>query len=397
MANTLGAYSPIFYAQETLRVMMEMYGMINRVNRTFSDERKAFNKGEYISIRRPAAMTTQAGGNGTITDLVTETVQIQLDGYREVKFAVTDKDYSFTGDELVRDHIRPAAYALAEYVNTAITAEHKNIPWYSPWTSTIVASDVAAGMKVLKDAGSGISGDSANIHMGIDTTVDAALQGLSEFNAANIAGNTNTALVNGMNPGRFGVGDFFVDQTFTSFTSGTIVSAATDLVGALSADVALGATSFPMDSLAAAETVVAGDTFIVAGSSQRYAITAANTLSSNAMTVVATPPAAIAYTSADVVTFETKATAYADAYEPNLLFHRDAFALVTAPLPDDSNFLANLGVDVFTATDPISGLSVRARRAYVDGTAKVAITLDVLYGIKTLNPNYAVVMRRNTP
>jgi len=395
MANTLGAYNPIFYAQEVLRIMMEMYGMINRVNRTFEDERKSFDRGEYISIKRPSAMTTQAGANGTIADLTTETVQIQLSNWREVKFAVNDKEYAFSKDELIRDHIAPAAYALGNYVNTQLTLLAKDIPWFSPWTGTIVSSDVTAGMKVLKDTGAGVAGDSENIHMGIDTTVSAALQGLSDFNAANIAGNTNTALVNGKNPGRFGVGDFFDDQTFASFTSGTIVSGASDLAGALSANVALGATSFPMDSLAASETVVKGDSFVVAGSSQRYAITAPVTLSSNAMTVVVTPPAAIAYTSGDVVTFETKATAYADAYEPNLLFHRDAFALVTAPLPDAS--LGNLGVDVFTATDPVSGLSVRARRAYVDASSKVAVTVDVLFGGKTLNPNYAVVMRRNTP
>ena len=396
MANTLGAYDPIFYASEALNIIMNMYGMIQRVNHSYDRERKANKLGQYVNIKRPGSFVTQAGGTGTLDDIDSETIQVRLNNWREVKFGVTDQDYAYSGQALIDDHIAPAAYELGKYVNTQLALLAKDIPWFSPWTGTIVASDVTSGMKVLKDAGGSISADVANIHMGLDTTVDAALQGLSEFNAANIAGNTNTALVDGKNPGRFGVGDFFLDQTFDSFTSGTVVSNGTDLLGALSANVAKLATSMPLDSLAAGtETIAKGDTFIVAGSAQRYAVTELATIGTNAVTVSISPPAQIAYTSGDAVTFETKATAYADAYEPNLLFHRDAFALVMGQLPDAA--IEGLGVQVATAVDPISGMSVRARKAYLDSSATVAVTLDLLFGGKTLNPNYAVVMRRNTP
>jgi len=396
MANTLGALNPIFYAEEGLKILMSMYGMIPRVNHSFADERERFNKGEYTYIAKPGTFITQAGGTGTIDEIESETVAIQLSNYREVKFAVTDKEYSFSGPQLIQKHIAPAAYALGKYVNTQLSALHKDIPWFSPWTSTIVSSDVTAGMKVLKDAGGNIADDIQNIHMGIDTTVDAALQGLSDFNAANIAGNTNIALVDGKNPGRFGVGDFFVDQTFSSFTSGTVVSAATDLLGALAADADWGDTTVNIGSLDGTETIAKGDTFVIAGSSQRYACTAPTTLSggANATVPISPPIQSGTISSGAVVTFETKATAYADAYEPNILFHRDAFALVMGALPDAN--LGQLGVDVWTAVDPVSGLSVRARRTYGDALAQQVITMDILFGVKTINPNYAVVMRRNS-
>jgi hypothetical protein len=125
-------------------------------------------------------------------------------------------------------------------------------------------------------------------------------------------------------------------------------------------------------------------------------VTADTTLAAGANTAVPiSPPLQQDYLINAVVTAETKATAYADAYESNLLFHRDAFSVVFGQLP--SSAIRSLGVEVAVATDPISGMSVRARRAYIDGSSKVAVTLDVLFGVKTLNPNYAVVMRRNTP
>jgi len=395
MANTLGSYDPIFYASEALNIIMNMYGMIQRVNHAYDRERAGHRLGQYVNIKRPGTFVTQAGGTGTLDTIDSETVQVQLSNWREVKFGVTDEDYAFSGQALIDDHIAPAAYELGKYVNTQLTAQAKNIPWFSPWSSTIVASDITAGMKVLKDAGGSIATDQMNIHMGVDTTVDAALQGLSEFNAANIAGNTNTALVDGKNPGRFGVGDFFVDQTFSSFTSGTIVSAATDLAGSLKVAGSKLDTTINVENFDGVETFVAGDTIIIAGNSQRYAVTATATMSGGANTAVAiTPPLVDDYLINSVVTAETKATAYADAYEPNLLFHRDAFALVMGQLPDTQ--LNGLGAQVATATDPISGLSVRARKAYIDASSQVAVTLDVLFGVKTLNPNYAVVMRRNS-
>jgi len=84
---------------------------------------------------------------------------------------------------------------------------------------------------------------------------------------------------------------------------------------------------------------------------------------------------------------------YSDAYYPNILFHKNAFALGMAPLPDYSN--AGVGVQMFTVLDPQTGLSVRARTAYNDQYAKMVVTLDILYGIKCLDPNLAVIARRD--
>jgi hypothetical protein len=48
-----------------------------------------------------------------------------------------------------------------------------------------------------------------------------------------------------------------------------------------------------------------------------------------------------------------------------------------------------------TVTDDQTGLSIRSRMAYDDDNAKVKVTLDILYGVKTLEPNLAVRIQEN--
>ncbi len=74
------------------------------------------------------------------------------------------------------------------------------------------------------------------------------------------------------------------------------------------------------------------------------------------------------------------------------MFHKNAFAIALAPLPEIGD---GAGARMATITDPRTGLSIRARVAYADATAQVHVTLDVLFGVKCLDPNLAVVCRRN--
>ena len=134
-------------------------------------------------------------------------------------------------------------------------------------------------------------------------------------------------------------------------------------------------------SFAASETLKAGDTFSIAGNTQKYAVTADVALSGTGTgTVSFTPPAVQDYSSGAVVTVAVQTTGV-----QQLLFHRNAIALAMAPLPDSLP-----GIEVAVATDPDTGLSLRARRWSVGLTAKTYVALDALCGIKTLDPNLMV-------
>ena len=75
-----------------------------------------------------------------------------------------------------------------------------------------------------------------------------------------------------------------------------------------------------------------------------------------------------------------------------MLFHENAFGLVVVPLPEIGD---GAGANMSTVTDDQTGLSIRSRMAYDDDNAKVKVTLDILYGVKTLEPNLAVRIQEN--
>lgn len=69
--------------------------------------------------------------------------------------------------------------------------------------------------------------------------------------------------------------------------------------------------------------------------------------------------------------------------ENNILFHKDAIALVTRPLPNPGE-----GVLSRTITDPQSQLTFRYTSAYSIQEQATIHTVDVLYGVKVVRPEW---------
>lgn len=378
MTNTLGVYNPIFYAQEALIQLEKALGMAGRVHRGFEAERKSANLGDTISIRRPSTFTAAAAPS-VAQDISTQTVQIVLSSWKEVKFALTDKELAYTGDRIINDHIRPAAYALADDIDQALNALYKDVPWFYDLSGTPVVADVIGPRKILFDNGVPI-GDPAMVHYEIDSTFEAGLLGLSAFSQQQGAGDqgVSTQMRGSLGP-KYGF-EMFANQNVATHTKGTCNDGALQVKGATTK----GATTIGLDAVdgGVTGTLVAGDTFVIAGNTQRYAVTATATASGNEFVgVTFTPPLAQDHADNDAVTVRL------DNHTADLAFHRNAFALAMAPLPEMGN---ELGAKVFTATDPVTGLSIRARVFYIGDSSKVVVALDTLYGVKTLDPNLAV-------
>lgn len=397
MTNNITPYNPIFYAQEGLLWLEKALGMAGRVYRGFDPSRSSATPGDTIKVKRPGVFTTQAGGTGTLSDIDPDEIQVKVDTWREVKFGLTDQELATTGDVIISDHIRPAAYALAAYIDTSLTALYKYVGWSADLAATISALDIINPRKVLRDQVGPLL-DTMDSHYAIDATLEASFLNLGIFHQAQIAGETTSqdALLNGSLGRRFGV-EFFVNQTLPTHTSGTVVSAGTDVSGTLTGDHSKGAEAVTIGALSTgspAETLKAGDSFVIAGHTQRYVVTADVTLTGGSTGSVAIwPPLVQDYSNGAVVTFEdgTVTGNNADSFNANLMFHRNAFCLVMAPLPEIGD---GAGAKMSVVTDPQTGLSIRSRLSYDDTNAKVIVTLDVLFGVKCLDPNLAVVCRR---
>lgn len=379
MANALGNYNPIFYANEALIHLRKALGMAARVHRGFESERRSVNKGETISIRTPSTFAAEDPITNT-QDVATSVVNITLDKNPGVRFALTDVELAYTGEQVISEHIEPAAYAIADKIDQYLIALYKDVPWLYDYGSATDHTIITGAKKEMFDRAVPVS-DEGRMHLMVDGTTQMYFENSTTFHSASVTGpGNNQTLMRGGLGTRFGI-ECFANQNITAagtHTVGTVISGS-DQAGALTADVAKGATSIAVGSLGATETLKAGDTFSIAGNTQRYCVTADSTNVGGAATLSITPPAAQAYSSGAVVTFYVQTSGV-----QQLMFHRNAFALAMAPLPDRLP-----GIEVAVATDPVSGLSLRARRWSVGLTATSYVAIDALCGVRTLNGNLA--------
>jgi len=373
--NTLGVYNPIFYAQEALIQLEKQLGMAGRVHRGYDSERKTFGKGQTISIRRPSTFEAKNAPSAD-QDLDTDTVDITLSNWKEVKFSLTDQELAWTDERIISEHIRPAAVALADDIDQKLTALYKDVPWYYDLANngSTALSDLTGVYKVLFDNKVPVT-DFGNLHYMVDGNLQLGLQGLAAFNQAATAGQAGLeTLMRGSLGTKFGM-EIFANQNVPLHTGGVCA----DVAGALNANAAKGATTIVVKSITNGGTVKAGDSLVITGDTQRYAITADATVDTT-LSVTITPPLKAAALADAVVDIRI------DTHRANLAFHRNAFALATAPLSEMGN---ELGAKIATITDPITGLSIRSRVFYVGDSSLVKVALDVLYGVKTLDPNLA--------
>lgn len=373
MPNTLGLYDPLFYANEALIQLESVLGMASTVHR--GHDKDVQQKGSIIKINRPGVFTAQDAPSSA-QDITPEEVQITLDQWKEVKFALTDKELTYTTEKIITDHIRPAAVALAENIDSALNNLYKDIPWYHDVGATAGVSDMTAVRKIMFDNKVPLR-DVNNIFWELDSDMEADFLGQSAFAQWQGAGAEGArAQMDGTLARRYGF-NLYSNQNVKSHVKGTASTGTLAAVGAFAA----GVSTINLDAVSVTGTLVPGDTFSIAGHTQRYAITNTVTAAANAFTgVTFTPALAAAVADNDVVTVSL------DNHSATLAYHRHAFALAMAPL---STLGEGLGARMATAVDPITNLALRSRIFYEGNNSKVFVALDVLYGVKTLNPNLA--------
>lgn len=374
------AYDPYFYANEAILQLEKVLGMAARVHRGY--EKSPQEKGSVIQIRKPSTFQAQ-NAPSTAQDINPGKTNIKLDHWKEVKFAITDRELTLSHEALIDEQIRPAAYALADDIDQKLNALYADIPWHYDYSGTPLVRDITQSRKVLFDNKVPLD-NPGMLHFELNGEVEADFLELSAFTQDQGSGDVGTAAqLRGQIGRRYGF-NFFANQNAPSHTKGTLTTSGTV---AIDGAVAKGATTLTIDaSTSMSGTLNKGDTFVIAGSTQRYAVTSDATASGNQITVNFTPEAPAAISDNAVVTIDTT------THEVNLGFHGHAFALGMAPLTDMAN---DLGARVATVTDPVTGLSLRSRIYYVGNSSEVHVALDVLYGLTTLDPNKAVRLRSN--
>jgi hypothetical protein len=375
MANTLSVYDPLFYAQEALWQLEKALGMAARVYR--GHDKSPQQKGSIISIRVPSTFTAQ-NAPSSAQDITADEVQIALDTWRDVAFSLTDKELTYTGEVIIEEHIRPAAYALANDIDIKLATLYNQVPWEQAISSPAVVSDITAARKTLFN--NEVPVDDDMLHMMVDGTMEAELLNLSAFSQHQGAGETGVETQRrGYLGKKFGF-EVFANQNVQTHAAGALVPG-TQLQ--VNATIAAGATSGVFKDSGASLTgdINIGDTFVIVGSTQRYTVTADATAGSNIISVAFSPAAAVEYAASDNVTITQ------NSHVQNLAFHEHWACLAMAPL---SEVGARLGGRVATVSDPRTNLALRSRVFYEGKEAAIYVVLDVLFGIKVLKDNMAV-------
>ena len=403
MANVLGNYNPEFYAQEALGQLFKALGMASRVHRGAEQERNGAGNslGDTINMKRPTKFTaaTHVPGTGTTAqDVVGENIAITLNNHQEVKYALTDRELAYSSEQIITDHITPAAYALADKIDQDLHALGNRVGPKAFVSGSASSAFITGPRKVLRN--NEVPMDAGSIHYLVDSGMEAAFLDLGIFHEARITGEGGNAqaLVNGSLGQRFGVETFAsqnADVDIAAMTSTATASAASgDPVGAVNGATAVNVGTMAVNGFTGVETVEIGDTFTVAGDVTVYTLTANTTFAAGAGNITFYPALRRNAANAAVVTFALLNVIEEAAAVRNLMFHKNAFALAFAPLPTTGD---GAGAKMATVTDEITGLSVRARMFYEGNAATMSVALDALYGTQVLDPMLGVqVLRAST-
>lgn len=407
MANTLGNYNVEYYAREALAWLRAKKGVARIINRTIEGERaRSWEQGEVVNIRRPKTFTAAqhvAGTGTTAQDVKGQNVTITLDQHYETKYQLTDREIAYGGPKLVQEFIGPAVDSVIEAIESSVYGLGAKIGPSVDISAASAAEDmIVPARRVLQENRTPLN----DVHFAIDPTLEALFLADPIFHQAQVVGQGNqSALMDGSLGKRFGVNIFnsqLAYRTIAQQTATLAAAAATgDEVGAIKPAAGYDvntSTGIAIDGLTDTQTLSANvDTFTIAGDPTVYVVTAVSgAVASNEVTISCYPPIQHFAAENAVVTFNNRYTIQdaAAGTRENLMFHRNALALVMAPLGMDGD---GAGAQIYTATDEETGLSIRVRKFYEGGPARVNLAVDALWGVQVLNSQMAVRVLRAEP
>lgn len=408
MANSVLTTSLV--AKEALAILKNNCVMANLVHRAHENEFdkrvNGYTPGDTISIRRPADFTVRDGATASVQDVTEGSTSITIDKQKGIDFSFTSADLTLKIEDLSERVLKPAMIQLANQVDRDLMALYYTVPNLVGTAGQVVnaytdfakapermdelAVPMANRSAVLSPADNwGLLGSQTSLYMS-DVAKGAyrsaslgEIGGVETFQAQNIPTHTvgvatGTPLVNGGS------------QTSTYATVKTTMTQTLNTDGWTNSTTGI---------------LKAGDVFTIAGVYAVNPVTKATlpflrqfTVMADADSGASTGPAALTIYPAIITSgaFQNCSAAPADnaaitvqtgtggtGYRQNLVLHKNAFALAMVPMVSPPG-----AVDV--ARQSIDGMSVRVIPYYTGSSDVSAWRLDILYGVKAIDPRLAV-------
>lgn len=366
MANSFITIQEI--ARAALPRLIENLVFPNLVYKDFSADYER-NLGDTIQVRKPVGLEAKEfdASNGTVAQDIKETsVPVTLDKIATVDVEITAIQGATNINDLTRQFLEPAAVALAQKINSDGLSLYKDIPYIGGTAGTTPKGldDLAKVREVLNANKVPVSPRYAIW----DTSADAALVTVPAIVNAEKSGSTQALREGSL--GRVMGLENYMSQAVKSHTTGITAATAVKVNGAVTA----GATSLAIDGSSLAGKLLKGDLLTIGG--KTYVVTEDTAAAAtNAIATVKVYPELPDIADNADVTLVGNHTA-------NLGFHPSAFAFVTRPLVKPS------GVESYVTS--YNGVSLRVVKGYNMTYKKELLSMDVLYGYKTMYPELAV-------
>ena len=397
MPNTI--LTPTVIAKEALALLENQLVMGSNVHREF---KKEFVKaGETVNIRKPTRFTVTESATLAKQDVTEFNTNVKIDTQAHVGWQFNSKELTLSIDEYSERYIRPAIVALANSVDRKLTGLYNRVNNQvgTPGTTPASFMSIAAGMQRLDELAAPSEQRKVILNPAANWTIADALKGL--FDPTRVKEIVNRGYL-----GNIAGADVLMDQNIRIHTVGT--KAGTPLVNGVPAQ---GANTIVTDGWTASSAVLkAGDVFTIANVFEVNPVSGQSTgvlkqfVSLSDVTADGTGNATItvyptddsgpglrstgAFAScsampADNAAITVLGTASTN-YPMNLIYQKNAFALVSVPLEMPE------GVWGSRVSDKQTGLSVRVVKQYDIDTDNEVCRLDILYGVKCIYPDLAV-------
>lgn len=406
MANTI--LTPTIIAKEALMVLENNLVMTKLVYRGYEDEfpeaKNGYKTGSSVTIRRPTDFTVRDGAVAQQQDVVEGSTTVTVDKQKGIDFKFTSSQLTLSIGELSERVIKPAMVQLANQIDSDLLALYSSVPnWAGTPGQTINSfADFNKGPTLLND----FAVPTDDRYAVLSPTDNDGM--LSSQTALYIQDAARDAYRRGA-LGMIGNTDTYMSQNVRTHTVG--VATGTPRVNGASQNVTYASVkdtytqTLNTDGWTNSTTGIlkAGDVFTIANVYAVNPVSKATlprlrqfTVTATADSGASTGPAALTITPPIITSgaFQTVDSAPADdalitvvgtggtSYAQNMVFHKNAFAFVSVPmeLPPGA---------VNPTRQSYKGISVRLI-PYYDGTNDASNwRLDVLYGVKAIDPRLA--------
>eukprot|EP00916_Digyalum_oweni_P019667 GHVL01032823.1.p1 GENE.GHVL01032823.1~~GHVL01032823.1.p1 ORF type:complete len:417 (+),score=17.86 GHVL01032823.1:444-1694(+) len=409
MANT--ALTADIIAKESVMILDNELVMAKKVFRgyeeDFSKKVNGYEVGSTLSIRKPTDFTVRDGAVMNTQDVTEGKTTITVDKRKGIDFKFTSQELTLDIKNLSERVIKPAMVQLANQIDTDLHALYADVPsWVGTPGQTVNSyADFAKAPERMDEYANPADGRCAVLSpadhwglLGSQTSLymqDVAKSAYRKGSLGDIGG-VDTYMT--QNAPTHTNGDFagttLIDQALTTSTT-DYATEKDDMIQTIHID---GLTT-------AAAVLKKGDVFTIADVYavnpvtkavlpflKQFTLTADATAASNEVDLEVYP--ALIWTGAfqnvsvtsGVTDLNNKAVTFlgtgATNYRQNMVFCKNAFALVSVPLVSPPG-----AVDVARRT--YKGTSVRVIPVYDGINDHSAWRLDVLYGTKTVDPRLA--------